>query len=750
MSDDDALEHLGPLIDPSQLLAIKARAVVDFLTGELINSARLLGTRQSGTVSSVIIEVDVEVGQRPKCNIRRRERIAVLFDATDNASPEVLALRPDFPRDISHLNLRAPGSPASLCLSDEPYEEAKLHWSPAGLVTGIRDWLSLTARGELHRDDQPLEPFVVGFEGHLIVPQQIFMQQGIPTLLYGYQCPGEIRSGFRPVYQLFERPIGPTAGPPRFAAALFISPARQHGVIHSAPRTLAELHQLLTRPDFDLLHLFKDRLSAWKDHVQCQSAHPILLIGIPVTREAGNPAEVSELWAFLLNLTVREIGQRLDLWQVQDGKLATILRPDTSKRGDDIGVGLLNPHLTLSRTRASLLNGVPESSDCRVVAVGAGALGSQVLINLARGGLICSAIIDEDYLLPHNLAHHALTGSDLGVAKAVAVARDSRLLVDEDPAPVPMAVNVLRPEGEADNLNAKFSEASVILDMSASVSVARHLALNIESPARRLSVFLSPSGSDLVVLAEDGGRAIPLDHLEMQYYWALITQEKLANHLARPDRIRYGRSCRDLSNRISNVAVSIHAAIGTDVVRKILKQSEAAALIWRLDESDCTVSRIPVDVQPMREVEVAGFSVFLSELLVATLRIQRADKLPNETGGVLIGDCDMQRRRIYLVGSIAAPPDSVEWPTHYIRGSRGLRKQVVTISERTDGMLRYLGEWHSHPDATRCEPSSDDQKAYGWLAEHMIVEGYPPVMLIAGERGDICCTIGDQNALLPR
>ena len=511
---------------------------------------------------------------------------------------------------------------------------------------------------------------------------------------------------------------------------------------------MAELDGLLADQNFHLLDLFKHRLKAWKDTLQCLDACPILLTGIPTTRQLGGPIEQPELWAFVFDSTVRQIGERLDLWQIQDGKLGMVLQPDTSKAGDDVGIGLLNPHLTLSRSRAAELNRLGEPPGQSIVAVGAGALGSQVLINLARGGLVCSAIIDEDYLFPHNLAHHALNGSDLGLAKAVALARDSRLLIDEDPAPVPMTVNVLRPEGEADNLKAKLCEAHVILDMSASVAVARHLALETDSPARRLSLFLNPSGSALVLLAEDRDRTVSLDQLEMQYYWALTTHEQLSHHLARPDRIRYGRSCRDISSRISNVAVTIHAGIGADAVRRILKQTEAGAFVWRLDESDCTVTRIPVDIQPMRRLDVAGFTVFVSELLAETLRIQRAGKLPNETGGVLIGDCDMQRRRIHLVGSIAAPPDSVEWPTHYIRGSRGLRKEVATISERTDGMLRYLGEWHSHPDAARCEPSSDDQKAYGWLAEHMVAEEYPPVMLIVGERGELCCMIGDQSTIL--
>ena len=46
--------------------------------------------------------------------------------------------------------------------------------------------------------------------------------------------------------------------------------------------------------------------------------------------------------------------------------------------------------------------------------MGAGALGSQVIITLARSGFGNWTIVDEDDLLPHNLARHALNGFYVG------------------------------------------------------------------------------------------------------------------------------------------------------------------------------------------------------------------------------------------------------------------------------------------------------------------------------------------------
>lgn len=63
------------------------------------------------------------------------------------------------------------------------------------------------------------------------------------------------------------------------------------------------------------------------------------------------------------------------------------------------------------------------------------------------------------------------------------------------------------------------------------------------------------------------------------------------------------------------------------------------------------------------------------EKLISKLSRLRLDKLPNETGGVLLGSFDFERQIIYIVDTIPSPQDSQEWPTLYIRGSQGLKKE---------------------------------------------------------------------------
>ena len=113
----------------------------------------------------------------------------------------------------------------------------------------------------------------------------------------------------------------------------------------------------------------------------------------------------------------------------------------------------------------------------------------------------------------------------------------------------------------------------------------------------------------------------------------------------------------------------------------------------------------------------------------------RIKKLPNETGGVLIGAYDMQRKIIYVVDYFLAPPDSEEWPTGFIRGYQGLNSRREEVKQITEGQLEYIGEWHSHPSGCNLNPSQDDRQVFDWLSKHMKTDGLPPLMLIVGDPG---------------
>ena len=111
---------------------------------------------------------------------------------------------------------------------------------------------------------------------------------------------------------------------------------------------------------------------------------------------------------------------------------------------------------------------------------------------------------------------------------------------------------------------------------------------------------------------------------------------------------------------------------------------------------------------------------------------QRREKLPNETGGILIGSYDFSRNVCYIVDSIVSPPDSKEYPNAYIRGCKGLLEHISRIEECTIENLTYIGEWHSHPTAST-KASSDDMVLLKSIRDYTRSWGNPGCMLIVGE-----------------
>ena len=288
-----------------------------------------------------------------------------------------------------------------------------------------------------------------------------------------------------------------------------------------------------------------------------------------------------------------------------------------------------------------------------------------------------------------------------------------------------------------EGVQSALKEANVILDMSASVAVARHLAIEVESNGRRVSVFLSPNGRSMVFLSEDAERVYQLDLLECQYYRHVIENPALAGHLEREDKLRYSNACRDLTSSVSQDNFSIFSGIASGTIKRLTDREGPIIEVFRLNDY-FEVDKISLKAAAPRKQVLNDWQVIWDDEIEKRIADLRDESLPNETGGVLAGVWDQQRRICYITNVLASPPDSEEWPTSYIRGCEGLERRIKEIIELTGGAVSYVGEWHTHPEGAGVSPSSLDIEAVNWLEDHMREEGKPAIMLIGGDRGQIC------------
>jgi integrative and conjugative element protein (TIGR02256 family) len=229
----------------------------------------------------------------------------------------------------------------------------------------------------------------------------------------------------------------------------------------------------------------------------------------------------------------------------------------------------------------------------------------------------------------------------------------------------------------------------------------------------------------------------------MQYYRAIVQDKKLAMHLEnRAHVVRYARSCRDVSSRISQDAIAVHAGILSRGVRSATSNEEGAICVWRINPGDFSVEAHQYAATDAIEFVIGDWIIVTDQDLINKLASARAEHLPNETGGILLGSVDSTRKIIYVVDILLSPIDSIEWPTSYIRGFQGLNSSLEQVKAKTLGNLDYIGEWHSHPDGCTCKPSTDDLKALAIISEGMAAEAVPAVMIIVAEGNNIEVLVG--------
>lgn len=694
--------------------------------------ATLRRTSVCGDSEGVEFDIQPTLPQRPVADIRRIERICVVLGSDDLERPNVLALRRDFPI-LSHTYLTPVGDPVQLCLFEDDYSEVRTSLTPELLLAGIQDWLERAALGQLHLPEQGLEPFLLANHTLIVDPRILYNDhlQQLLTVVGLSEEPGEV-AVIVPIAMDQELPGGylPFLGLPLKAEAW------RSDVINRSPRNLEQLADLLRAVNIDLIEELRaasKELMDHQEHTKLVRCRWIVLLVVPKARTGVSAAESSELWAFLTDAEVGDLGCRLGIWQKQDGCYGLILGKIDVGELTEVGVCVARTTSVFTRHQAHAMAGVSVPGDLHVTAIGAGALGSQVILNLVRQGLGKWTILDHDRLLPHNLARHALFPESLGLSKAKEVGRSVCCLLDDASAAQGHNVNILR-IGPTDEMAETIMASDHIYDFSVSQAVSRHLAL-MAGNVPRTSVFLTGRGQFLVILAEGRARAVRLDDLELQLALACLERDELSDLFLAQNgtTIRYAGSCRDVTTVLGQDIVATHAGIASQFLRQNLEAVDPSAIVWKLSGHDLTVARYQLNIAAVRVHEVDCWEIRLSEHAARQMQSYRRGRLPNETGGVLLGAFDVSRNIVYVSGVLPSPPDSDEWLTGYIRGIEGLPKTTERINDRTAGALSYVGEWHSHPDGCSSKPSADDRKAHRWIVKRMAETGHPGLIVIQGE-----------------
>lgn len=717
MSDSEGL---------SSPVSRRAREFVHYLqTVKEFPYATLLEAGTDGETDFVLIDVEPELAQRRVVEIRDHEPIRIEFDAHDADAPRAFAVREDFPLGLVHTNFGGRDGRCWLCLWEEPWAEARTRLDPEALLQRLRIWLSRTASGENHATGQPLEPLIQTTSNTLILPATTEALQQ-PLAVSGVSGPG-----LATVIRL--------AATGNEARALNIFEIKTPPIVHRAfakmPRTLADLEAIAA----DLGSAFLDPLRAWlKEDARHKSEPVMLLLQVPMRASADGPVEQMEIRAFTTMANAGEVGVAMGvLLAGAEGEPPRLRLAPVDAKPETVRLAPWRVTRRLDRRAARALAGIESAGDKHVLAVGAGAIGSNVVDAAARSGLATWTIVDDDVSLPHNIVRQAQNDWQVGTGKAASLADLVNARLSEPDIATALALNVVNPDEQADALHSEIKRADLVLDLTASPSALR--ALSIATDVKRIaSLFFGPDGNDLVLLAEPDDRAVTIDEIEAQYFWACAIAPQLAGHLdiGRLDFVRYANACQDLTRPLPPWKVLALSAIGARQVESLLTtQAGTAAAMWRLREESGEVVRFDIPMSPVKRAAFGAWRTTMSAWAYDQISMQREAALPLETGGVLLGTVDLEQRSVHITGSVPAPKDSEHSPVYFVRGAEGLREQIGKLRAKTAGVLTYLGEWHSHPAAAKTQPSKEDEKLYAHLEAVLGPLARPYCMAICGDAG---------------
>ncbi len=689
-------------------------------------------------------------------DIRETEPVLVVIDRRDYPykAPAAFSDRPDFPGSrLSHLNPVAPGAPASLCLHRGSIDDWFAEHTILDFVERVEGWLRDAGMDRLMREDDGFEPTRLGPAVGYVVYEPAYLESFVRER---WRESGG-KGGFAILWHEWLRDAGdPRVGPDEGAVRLFCALPLE---LLSGPQE--ELTRMVNDAISRRSISFENRLNGvlvWPDERSVSDEYfaelPDVLsaflawtkrFGMPLrnalnaylkrglqntTGAGGRPQQA--VWTPVTLAVPRPrsligTGSTLELLDFAI-EAAERIRPDKTwnPQAQVARMGHRTP-LTLRAAR-EISSRSPEGDLGKLLFFGCGAVGSKLVLHIARSGQGKMTLVDGDKISPHNMVRYGLSHESVGLRKAEALkgAIDGMFYADdgiEVEAIGDSALSLLR--GDRNGLLAEHSRlidataSSTVLDAISRADLPGGLSCCRAEIADggRLG-FLTTEGRDRNPRLDDL-RAVLLDKAiedDDLSRWLRENRERRERDVgAVLEEINVGISCSSETMRLADEDVSLHAAAfskgfryataeegGSIQVVRLGADGDPVASVERFDVAPTTI--LPARNDPDWQVRLVGG---LSRQIATLLE----DAAPAETGGLLVGFVDSKARTVYVTRALPAPSDSVGDPGRFFRGVEKVPEELSLIAERTGGILHYVGDWHSHPGGGPGLSRTDEETA---------------------------------------
>jgi len=647
-------------------------------------------------LSAVSLEIKVDMPAKgPVCDINDIESICFLLGGTfPNQRPLVL-VRHDFP-PVVHLGSRK-GKYRMICLTRREPNDWWCGKTFVDIVKESYEWLCDAAAGKLIKEDDPFEPLIAS--GTTPVELNIETAKRECSKHNGsWKTTAKMRvvkNGSGTCFIVGKEGEVPTQ--------VWYQEKEQIEPWIDPPSCKEELLAMMARVGFD-----EKRIEYWIDRGKIRL---LLVVGVKRGREVLGRLGTDEWVAFELK---RKKAKERCPWNIET-------------------------HLVLERFApliAALTSGFQEQTN-EVVIIGGGALGSEVCESLARSGIVRISLIDNDTLQPHNLARHTLMPRDIGDYKADALARKLNSLFEKEVC-TPINKNFL--DITSPELDTIAKNAACIIDCSASIAVQLRLGDGLLEEKPLISAYQIDAGCGTVVLYSPAGKAGKPYLLEAILATKWRNTPIIANWFKESgEAITIGGGCSSITSQISSSIIKLGAGWISDKILRLVSSRDwpEIAYMEMLEYDNRALNSMHLHRQKVDDIflgKTEEWKIWTPKYVIDQISQLARSALPNETGGVIIGRLDKQRKMACITEAWKAPIDSKATRTGFSRGLAGLKNKIAMLEKDTNEYLSYVGEWHSHPPLQRTDLSSIDTPTAKRMARELEEDRIPAVCLVTNSK----------------
>ena len=394
------------------------------------------------------------------------------------------------------------------------------------------------------------------------------------------------------------------------------------------------------------------------------------------------------------------------------------------------GCRILNHIKQFSPSVAAEISASEHIIDKKLLFVGCGALGSKISLSLARMGVIKQSLVDNDIILPHNLARNALTFDSFendNIYKSNAM----QMIIT---AMYKKALCKSYKDKIMDFPIEKLNENDYIIDCTASGIVLDYFVSTsgINTPIIRAEI--ADEGRLGFTFIENKSENVNIKDLRYVLYYEALKNETIYNWLNKVAKnetdfahqeFSIGFGCSSDTMIIDDAVINIHAGITTSIIKNLSSDDFGSIYINLYHQNDLTKNSVfKITVEPYKVIKNDDWTIKTNQSVLNKIYSIANDKLEN--GGIFIGNVD-NKDKVVRILDIFIPPDNQRSCLFLVRGQIDIEKHLNYISKRTAGLITYVGEWHTHPNMAT-QMSKTDENTFTGMAKELAKIQFPALL----------------------